>query len=77
MFQRGELGLDLWVRGNPKISLHTIILHKWFMDKYGVDVSLEPIHNNALQLGLQGAMQRWKASSGEVKNREPFSYCNF
>jgi hypothetical protein len=88
VFMKREIGLDLWIKGEPPKSLNTIMQHKTFMKRDKVVESLDPIHRHVVNSRLQyfrelkeealsATKLRWNVSSNEVKNREPFSFINF
>lgn len=71
-FQRRELFLDLSVRGEPHSLICTLVCHKRLIRKSSVFSTLEPIHNEVVESGLEylgdirvealrGAKQRWQA----------------
>lgn len=82
-FQKGEYGIDLWVKGEPTKPLHLSVQHKQFMKRTRVVAQLGPLHTHIIQVGnkyfqeikeesLLVARQRWEAPTNNVENMEPF-----
>jgi hypothetical protein len=87
-FIKREIGLDLWIRGEPPKSFTTIMQHRTFMKREKVVESLAPIHRQVVRSGLpyfrglkeeviSSSKLRWDVSPNAFKNREPFGFKNF